>query len=143
MINLASKIPVSELNPVIDVIGTTSRDDREDSAYYQEGTLGSLADRLAKERRLQDIAQKNTTRIRPHLNDAERDFGVVGGGVFDTLHRQVVQPLEIAVINIDFRELPPKFLYNDHFAVLILDEQGEPYKIPDHLVSRNNGITKK
>ena len=38
----------------------------------------------------------------------------------------------------DFRELPPKLLYNEHFAIIILDAEGEEYPLPYYLAAIEN-----
>lgn len=81
VINLANKQSVSVLNPVTDVIRITSLAKKDLS--LQASNLGSLAERLEKEnRRLQEGVKRNLA-----LNDAQRDFDIVGPGIFDTLHR--------------------------------------------------------
>jgi len=59
------------------------------------------------------------------------------------MHTQVIKPLEIAKVYFDFRDLPLKMLYNDHFSIVILDEKGEEYRLPFYLSLENNGVTNK
>lgn len=56
------------------------------------------------------------------LNDKNRDYDVVLGDIQDEMHWQVLQPLQIAKIYIDFRELPPLMKYNEHFSIIITNE---------------------
>jgi hypothetical protein len=39
----------------------------------------------------------------------------------DSLDKYTLRPLEIAKIVFDFSNLPEKFKYNEHFAIIILD----------------------
>ena len=175
-INAAAREPISQLNPVTDVIGITSLDRPGDSTRADE--LGSLADRLRQRnltyaewldlerdgseeevdpggeegtRRLAaaetDSASHRRRKLSPlhALNNLERDYDIVGQGVQDLLHRQTVRPLETAVVYFDFRELPAKLLYNEHFSVIIRvgEGEGEEYPLPYYLAAENNGVTNK
>lgn len=123
------------MNPVTDVVRITSLAKKDLS--LQAAELGSLAEKLEREnRKLQSKVRRNLA-----LNTAKRDFDIVGPGVFDKLHKQVVKPLEIVRISFNFTDLPEKLIYNDHFSITILNENGNEYRLPHYFSQENNRVT--
>jgi hypothetical protein len=73
------------------------------------------------------------------LNDKDRNYDVVLGDIQDEMHWQVLQPLQIAKIYIDFRELPPLMKYNEHFSIIITNDNDEEYELPYYFSPTNDG----
>ena len=77
------------------------------------------------------------------MNKQKRNWDVNGKGVFDEMHKQVIKPLQIAKLYFDFRDLPPKMKYNQHFAIIINDDKEQPIKLPYYFDMDNDRITNK
>ena len=48
----------------------------------------------------------------------------------DILQQYTLRPLECAKVYIDFRGLPSQMLYNQHFAIVVLDSAGKQQDLP-------------
>ena len=78
-----------------------------------------------------------------YLNSQDRDFGIVGPGVFDKFHEQKIRPLEIAKIYFNFTDFPDKLVYNNHIEIKITDGDDNDYRLPYYLSNDNNRVTNK
>jgi hypothetical protein len=153
VINLANKEVISVLNPVTDVVYITSLDLRDLSTYT--GELGSLADKLARERNggtdsngphSTDKAKRNlasTKDPKAFLNASKRDYNIVGPGVSDKFFQMAIKPLEIVKIYFNFTDFPDKLVFNDHIEIKITNQNDEEYRLPYYLNVDNNRITNK
>ena len=59
------------------------------------------------------------------------------------MYSQTIKPLEVALIKFNLTVLQDKFLYNDHFEIVILDENDNPYELPYYFNVANNLVTNK
>jgi len=170
-INAANKKAVAVLNPVTMVFNVTSlhytdpeyklkyeingtRKAMSIQEYSFQETTDALRDISVKRRLLQSEGPPTTMDTGTEnklpsvftgklFNDYYRDYNVIDGVIFDDMHWQDIQPLEIAKIYFDLRDLPGLMKYNEYFSIIITNDNDEEYTLPYYFHPNNDEKTNK
>ena len=78
-----------------------------------------------------------------YLNAKERDYDIVGPGVFDDFHKMVIKPLQIVKVYFNLTDFPDKLIFNDHIEIKITDVEDDSYRLPYYFNIDNNKNTNK